>query len=600
MRRIPSLSLILLCLAMPAGAQQATDAVPPEMTTDLSADIADPALRASQEAKREGTSVFAANWMISAAHPEAVKAGADVLRDGGTAADAMVAAQAVLGLVEPQSSGLGGGGFLLYYDAEQGELFTIDGRETAPLDATPLLFQDEAGEPLGFFDAVVGGLSVGVPGTPALMVGAHDRWGEKPMAELLGPAIGLAEGGFTVSARLGAMVAADADRLAVHPETAAYFLPDGVPVKQGDLLQNPDYAATLTLMAEEGVVPFYDGEIATDIVAAVQGAVRPGMLSEWDLRTYTIKERDPVCVEVLAHEVCGMGPPSSGGVAVGQILGMMAAAAPASPPEGAVDTTGEVDALTLMGNVSRLVFADRGRYLADSDFVPVPVKGLLDPGYLRTRAELAGSAEARRAVFPGNPVFDHALLRADHAGRALPSTTHLSIVDSYGSAASLTSSIENAFGSRVMVRGFLLNNQLTDFSFRSHVGGVPVANRVEPGKRPRSSMAPTIVLKDGKPALVIGSPGGSRIIGYVAESVWRYLNGAEIQQAVSGAHAVNRFGRYDVEAGPRAEELSAQLQARGFETEITDLNSGLHAVAVTEDGLAGAADPRREGIAYGE
>ncbi|MGI3169145.1 gamma-glutamyltransferase [Pseudooceanicola sp. C21-150M6] len=590
---------LALCLtAAPLCAQQATDAVPPEMTTDLSAPIEDPALRASQEAKAEGLSVAATSWMISAAHPEAVRVGADVLRAGGTAADAMVAVQAVLGLVEPQSSGLGGGGFLLYYDATSGALTTLDGRETAPMAATPTLFQNASGEPMGFFEAVVGGLSVGVPGTPALMAAAHAKWGTAAWDTLLAPAITMAEDGFPVSARLSAMIAFDQDRLAVHPDTAAYFLPGGTPLAAGDILKNPAYAETLRTLAEQGIDPFYSGPIAEEIVTAVMNAPQPGRLTGWDMRNYLVKERPPTCAEFLDYDVCGMGPPSSGGITVAQILGL-SATADATRDQTSAEPA--LDTATLFGNASRLAFADRGRYIADSDFVPLPVKGLLDPAYLKDRATLATPDAALKEVTPGQPGWDHAMNLADHVGRALPSTTHMSIVDSYGNALSLTSSVENAFGSRLMAGGFLLNNQLTDFSFRSHTDGTPIANSVEPGKRPRSSMAPTIVMQAGKPRLVIGSPGGSRIIGYVAETIWRHLkDGDDIQAAIAAPHMVNRFGTYDIETAPEAEALKARLESRGFKVNITDLNSGLHGVAITDKGLLGAADPRREGIAYGE
>ncbi|WP_407494786.1 gamma-glutamyltransferase [Pseudooceanicola sp. MF1-13] len=606
--RLAPVILSLAC-ALPVAAQQATDAIPPEMTTDLSAPITDPALRTAQEAKQAGRPVTARNWMISAAHPMAVQAGADVLRQGGTAADAMVAAQAMLGLVEPQSSGLGGGGFVLYFDAESGRLSSLDGRETAPRDATPRLFQTEGGEPMGFFQAVVGGLSVGVPGTPALMEGVHQRWGRLPWPDLLAPAISAADQGFEVSARLAAMVGFDQDRLILHPKTAGYFLPEGDPINAGDLLINTAYADTLRAFATGGAQAFYEGPLAEEISMAVANAIQPGLLTPWDMRNYTIKDRDPTCLPFQGYEVCGMGPPSSGGLTVAQILGTadafrngdLGASAIASDPALSVGTEQHLDDLTLLGNAARLAFADRGRYIADSDYVPVPEAGLIAPDYLSTRAAEASETQAIEAAHPGTPEFDHAIDWADHQGRALPSTTHMSIVDQYGNALSMTSSVENAFGSRVMAAGFLLNNQLTDFSFRSHIDGTPIANRVEPGKRPRSSMAPTIVLKDGKPVLVIGSPGGSRIIGYVAETIWRHLvEGHDIQQAIALPHAVNRFGTYDIETGPDAESLATQLQARGFETQIRGLNSGLHGIAITKQGLQGGADPRREGIAYGE
>ena len=577
------LTLVAVCgFATLAPAQQAADAVAPE----------GPGARA----KAEGRPVLAQDWMVVAAHPLASQAGADVLAAGGTAADAMVAVQAVLGLVEPQSSGLGGGAFLVWYDATTRELTTLDGRETAPLAATPRLFQDAAGGPLKFFDAVVGGRSVGTPGTPALMAEAHRRWGRSDWAGLLGPAIRLAEDGFTVSPRLAALVAGDAERLAVHPDTAAYFLPGGVPLVEGNTLRNPAYAATLRVMAGQGADGFYTGELAESIVAAVQGAAgNPGVLEMVDLAIYRVKERAPVCAPYRVWQVCGMGPPSSGALAVGQILGMvqghdLAALGPDNP-----------ESWRLIGDASRLAFADRGRYVADSDFVPVPVQGMLDPSYLQGRAILLAGDDALPEVTAGTPEFDHTLLWADGVTLEQPSTTHISIVDRFGNVLSMTSTIENAFGSRVMAGGFLLNNELTDFSFRSHDDGVPIANRVEPGKRPRSSMAPTIVLRDGAPVLAIGSPGGSSIIGYVTQALIAHLDwGMDVQQAVSMGHALNRFGTYDLEEGTEAEALAAPLQAMGYEVKIGAQTSGLHAIAITADGLQGGADPRREGVALGE
>lgn len=588
-------------LALGAGlveAQEAADAVAPE--SGVSATRAEasgwPAqVEASLAAKEAGAPVTSENWMISAANPHAVAAGADVLRAGGSAADAMVAAQTVLGLVEPQSSGLGGGAFLVWYDGATGELTTLDARETAPLEATPRLFQDDAGEPLKFFDAVVGGRSVGTPGTPALLEAAHRKWGRAPWPSLFEAGIDLAEGGFQVSPRLAGLVARDADRLARFPATAAYFLPGGQPLRTGETLLNPEYAATLRALAKEGATAAYTGPIAAEIVQTVRKAAgNPGVLSQMDLALYQVKERAPVCATYRAYEVCGMGPPSSGALTVGQILGQLdqydlAALGPTNP-----------ESWRLIGDASRLAFADRGRYMADSDFVPVPTKGLVDPDYLTKRGQLLSGDVALTEVAPGRPEFDHALNWADDEALEFASTSHISIVDRYGNALSMTTTIENAFGSRLMTNGFLLNNELTDFSFRTHRDGVPIANRLEPGKRPRSSMAPTIVLRDGKPVLVIGSPGGSRIIGYVAKSIIAWADwGMDIQQAVALPHAVNRFGTYDVEAGTDAAQLAAPLADMGFKVNERDLNSGLHAIQIGS-GLTGAADPRREGVAYGE
>lgn len=594
MRHVFLALLASTALVSQAYSQQAADAVAPEAATTGGFEALSPAVEASLQAKRAGQPVESENWMIAAANPHAVEAGAEILRAGGSAADAMVAVQTVLGLVEPQSSGLGGGAFLVWFDAASGKLTTLDGRETAPLAATPTLFQDENGEPLKFFDAVVGGRSVGTPGTPALMAEAHRRWGRAPWPSLFEAGIKMAKDGFTVSPRLAGLIEGDADRLSRFPTTAEYFLPGGTALKAGDVRVNAEYAQTLRSLAGRGMDGFYTGPIAADVVRTVtQAAGNPGVLSAMDLALYQIKERAPVCVTYRAFEVCGMGPPSSGALTVGQILGMLGqydlAALGADNPQS----------WRLIGDASRLAFADRGRFMADSDYVPMPTQGLIAPEYLAQRAALLGGEVALPEVAPGSPEFDHALW-ADGEAIELPSTSHISIVDQYGNVLSMTTTVENAFGSRLMVRGFLLNNELTDFSFRSHRDGVPIANRMEPGKRPRSSMAPTIVMQAGKPVLAIGSPGGSRIIGYVATSIIAWVDwGMDVQQAVSLPHAVNRFGTYDLEEGTAAAEMETALSEMGYEVKLRGLNSGLHAIEIG-DHLSGAADPRREGIALGE
>lgn len=592
MRRIAT--AFFLCCAGGAFAQQAADAIAPEAAGTGAFMGMSPDVTAAFKVKDAGQPVIGDKWMVAAANPHAVKAGADVLANGGTAADALVAVQAMLGLVEPQSSGLGGGAFLVWYDAQSGEITTLDGRETAPLAATPQLFQDAQGAPLKFFDAVVGGRSVGTPGTPALLEAVHTRWGNQPWGDLLAPAAAMAEKGFAVSPRLAGLVAEDAERLASSDTTAAYFLPDGAPVQAGDILVNSEYARTLAAMAVGGADAFYSGKIAQDIVATVQGATgNPGVLSEVDLSVYQVKERPAVCAAYRGHDVCGMGPPSSGALAVGQILGMLESYDLSAGPRDA-------NVLRLIGDAARLAFADRGRYVADSDYVPVPVKGMLEPAYLAGRAALLAGDDALPEVAPGRPTFDHALNWADDRAIELPSTSHISIVDSMGNVASMTTTIENGFGSRLMTNGFLLNNELTDFSFRSHVDGVPIANRVEPGKRPRSSMAPTIVMKDGKPVLAVGSPGGSRIIGYVAGAIIAHIDwGLDVQQAAALPHAVNRFGTYDVEDGTDMVVLVDALENLGYKTSTRALTSGLHMISLGET-LSGGADPRREGIALGE
>lgn len=563
------------------SAQQATDSVAPEPSSSVAAMHVQP--------------VTSNKWMISAANPLAAKAGARILQAGGTAADAAIAVQLVLGLVEPQSSGLGGGAFVIYYDANTKQLSTLDGRETAPFLATPRLFQDSQGKPLKFFDAVVGGRSVGVPGTPKLLEALHQRWGTTKWPNLFEDAIMLAANGFPVSPRLEKLIARDAKRLAIHPTTSAYFLPGGSPLKSGHILKNQAYAKTLLQLSNDGVAPFYAGPIANDIVSTAASAKNPGLLHSEDLRRYKIIERDPVCINYRKHDVCGMGPPSSGALTVGQILGMLA------PFDLKSLGPDNVESWRLIGDASRLAFADRGRYMADSDYVPLPVKGLVDPAYLASRSALLQTDKALEKVSAGTPKWDHARLFADDEAIEFPSTSHISIVDQYGNALSMTTTIENGFGSRLMVRGFLLNNELTDFSFRSHKNGVPIANRVEPGKRPRSSMSPTIVMKNGKPKFVIGSPGGSQIIGYVAKTIIAYLDWSmNVQQAINLPHLVNRFGTYDLEKGTSAETLAPKLEAKGFKVKIRNLNSGLHGIVITGQGFQGGADPRREGIVLGE
>lgn len=593
-----SISFLALTLSLPAPllAQQAADAVDPEAASGLStfAELSE-AAQAAQSQKDAGAPTIADNWMVAAANPLAVEAGAAVLRDGGTAADAMVAVQAVLGLVEPQSSGLGGGAFLVWYDANSGEVTTLDGRETAPLAVTPTLFQTDDGEPMGFWDAVIGGRSVGTPGTPKLMEEAHARWGNAEWAGLFEAAIGLADDGFAVSERLAGSIEGGAERLQTFSRTADYFFPGGTALQAGDTLVNAEYANTLRLIAAHGTDIFYEGAIADDIVATVRTAAgNPGVLSSTDLAVYEVVERDPVCVPYRSYEVCGMGPPSSGALTVGQILGML------DRYDLAAMGPDDVNAWRLIGDASRLAFADRGRYMADSDYVPMPTAGLTAAPYLDERAALLETDAALAEVTPGSPEWDHAMLWGDDQSLELPSTSHISIVDQYGNALSMTTTIENGFGSRLMVRGFLLNNELTDFSFRTHDEGFPIANRIEPGKRPRSSMSPTIVMDDGAPSLVIGSPGGSRIIGYVAQAIVAHVDwGMDVQQAVSMPHLVNRFGTYDLEEGTDATSFEAALTEMGFEVNVRDLNSGLHAIQVGET-LSGGADPRREGIALGE
>lgn len=571
-----------LALAAPASAQfapQSSDRYAPEIATGV-------APKPLVKAKR---------WMAATANPLASEAAAEMLRAGGSAVDAAIAAQLVLGLVEPQSSGLGGGAFLLHWSAETKSLAALDGRETAPAAATPTLFQNPQGEPLGFLDAVIGGRSVGAPGAPRLLEAAHRKFGKVAWRRLFEPALRHAQEGFVVSPRLATQIAGDARNLSRSPATAAYFLPGGAPLKAGDILRNPAYAETLRAMRDGGADAFYSGPIATDIVAAVRGTANPGLLAEADLDRYAVVEREAICAPYRAYEICGMPPPSSGGIAVAQILGMLeetdlAALGPDSPQPW-----------RLIGDASRLAFADRERYVADPAFAPQPTKGLVARDYLAERAKLLAGDRALTSAPAGAPKFSHALNFAPDKALEFAGTSHLSIVDGDGNVVSMTTTIESGFGSRLMVRGFLLNNELTDFSFRSHVEGAPVANRVEPGKRPRSSMAPTIVLQGGRPVLSVGSPGGSQIIGYVAKTLIAHLDwGMDVAAATAAPNMLNRNGPFELEKGTKAETMAEPLKALGFEVRIADMTSGAQAIAITPDGLEGGVDPRREGLAVGE
>jgi len=572
------------------------------------------------EGPKVGTSTSA---MVVAAHPLASRAGSELLAAGGTAADAAVAVQAMLTLVEPQSSGIGGGAFALYFDAERDRLEAWDGREVAPARADESLFLDEDGDPMGFFAAVVGGRSVGVPGVVAMLGEVWSRHGQRPWAELFEPAIRAAESGFEVTPRLSHLLSRD-PLFRTMPAARALYYPDGRAPAPGTTLRNPALAEALSKIAEVGPSALYEGELAENIIEAVRSAVQPaewqmvanvallglelpgwtlsadqphpGHLTETDLAAYRPVERAPVCLPFRDRwEVCGMPPPTSGGVTVLQILGLL----DRFPARSEVR---DPAALHLLAEASRLAFADRNRYLADPDFVEVPTEGLLSADYLDARAKLidpersTGDAEAGSP--PGAPTA-----RRDGADRARPSTSHFSIVDAGGDLVSMTTSVENAFGSRVVVDGYVLNNQLTDFSFSPRSGDRWVANRVQPGKRPRSSMAPMIVFdrSTGEPVLAVGSPGGSRIIGYVASTLVAMLDGGlDPGAAVQLPHVINRNGPTELEDrgwtddAERAAAVEA-LEARGHQVEVRAMSSGLHVLRRVGSAWVGAADPRREG-----
>ncbi|MGB0682692.1 MAG: gamma-glutamyltransferase [Magnetovibrionaceae bacterium] len=548
---------------------------------------------ASQVREDQKTVVQSKVWMAVTANPLASQAAADVLTRGGSAVDAAIAAQMVLNVVEPQSSGIGGGGFLLHYEARGKRVTSYDGRETAPAAATPERFLKPDGQPMGFFEALVGGRSVGVPGLVALLGLAHAEHGQLPWAELFEPAIRLAREGFRVSPRLAGLIARDKHLGTFETTRALFYHPDGTPLKQGQILKNETLARVFTTIAEQGPGAFYTGWIAEDIVRHVTSArQQPGDLTLDDLAAYKATKREPVCGFYRGSRVCGMGPPSSGATTVLQILGLLEA----FPPDAL--KPGTLGRAHLLSEAGKLAFADRGAYLGDADFVEVPVEEMLARDYLADRSKLIDPTKAMEKARPG---LDQDRAEAEVLARGL-STTHLSIVDSEGNAVAMTTSIENAFGSRLVSNGFLLNNQLTDFAFRPRDdAGILRANAVAPNKRPRSSMAPTLVL-DEKGTLIAatGSPGGSSIIGYVAGSLSLILDhGFDPQAAVNAGHVVNRNGPTDLEQGTEAEALQPGLEALGHKTRVRPMTSGLHIILHRGGILSGGADPRREGLAIG-
>jgi len=553
--------------------------------------------------------------MAAAANPLAAEAGREMLRRGGSAIDAAIAMQAVLTLVEPQSSGIGGGAFIVLWDGKA--VRTYDGRETAPAGASEKLFIQADGKPMPFAAAQIGGRSVGTPGVLRALELAHRKHGRLEWATLFEPAIKLAEQGFRISPRLHSMIAADT-ALPSSPEMAAYFLnADGSPKAVGTLLKNPALAGVLSRIAHEGPSALYEGPVAAEIVAKVQGHGNPGSLSLSDLKGYAARERAPLCTDYKRWQVCGMAPPSSGGIAVAQILGTLqaleqrdsrSALAPLKPlpsdkPAGIEPAP---QAVHLISEAERLAYADRAQYVADADFVPVPLKGLVDPAYLASRANLIGPRSMGIAK-PGTPPGIQVAYAPDRSPLRI-STSQVVAVDDQGGAVSMTTTVESAFGSHLMVQGFMLNNQMTDFSFIPEENGQKVANRVEPGKRPRSSMAPTLIFdrQSGEFLAAIGSPGGSQIIEYVAKSVIGLLDwNLDPQAAINLPNFGSRNGATELEQGQFSPTLIQALKDQGHTVSEIDMTSGTQAIVRVRDAqgkasLAGGADPRREGEALGD
>ncbi|MDJ0919638.1 MAG: gamma-glutamyltransferase [Henriciella sp.] len=538
--------------------------------------------------------------MVAAADPRAVEAGLEVLRQGGHAVDAAIAVHAVLGLVEPQSSGIGGGAFMVVYDRASDQTIVYDGRETAPSDIDENLFMQD-GEVLNYISSWQSGIATGVPSTIALYEAAHDAHGQLAWDGLFDSAITLADDGFVVQPRLASFLTNERllsfTMLDDYPASSAYFFPDGEPLQVGDVRDNPDYAETLRAVATGGADAFYEGEIAEAIVAAVAEEPRPGTLSLEDIANYEIIVREPLCGAWRAYTICSAPPPSSGGITQNMIAGLYDRLL----PEGAQDEDAYLKAFV---DAQRLAYADRDHYVADADMVMVPTEQLIDPAYLDVRATEA--FEPAALPTPGDPGLVLGTgsivgMWGQDPTEDAPGTTHLSIVDNYGNVVSMTATVESIFGTSRLVKGFFLNNELTDFAREPTKNGKPVANAPAPGKRPRSSMSPTIIFDEaGEPKLVTGSPGGNSIVAYTAKTVLGVLDwGKTPQEAIELPNIVARGPKVNVEIDrPGGPEAAEALRQMGYDVlEREGENSGLHTILVTEDGLEGGADPRREGVA---
>ncbi|MDW8324254.1 MAG: gamma-glutamyltransferase [Burkholderiales bacterium] len=534
-------------------------------------------------------------YMAVTAHPQATRAALSILARGGSAVDAAIGAQLVLNVVEPQSSGIGGGGFLLHYEHASGKVLVYDGRETAPAAARSDRFLRADGSPLPFREAVTGARAVGVPGLVAMLWQAHQAHGRLPWSELFQPAIALAEEGFTVSPRLHRLLALDAALPRQPAARALYYDAAGQALPVGSRVRNPALAEALRRIARDGPGAFYQGALAQRLVAALrERSAQPDVPTLEDLAGYRAQVRPALCRPYRGHRVCS-APPPAGGLSVLQLLGLLEQR-PAADPR-------TVPAIHRFAEAGRLVYADRARYLADPDYVPVPVQGLLDAAYLAARARLIDDEASLGRAAPGTPPdVAPADLSPAAEGAERSATTHLTVVDAEGNAVALTSSIEDAFGSRILVEGFLLNNQLTDFAFLPAIDGLPVANRVEGGKRPLSAMSPTLVFDpQGRLMAVLGSPGGSRIINYVARAVSALIDGRlPPDEVVALPHVGSRNGPTELEVGRIPPTVAQALRERGHEVVFAEMTSGLALIVRTPEGWAGAADPRREGLAAGE
>lgn len=531
--------------------------------------------------------------MIATNHPAATKAGRAVLEAGGTAIDAAIAAQAVLGLVEPQSSGLGGGGFILYWDAATRRLISYDGRERAPQAAGPGRFLGADGQPMERGAAIRTGLSIGVPGLAALLDHAHKRHGRKPWPSLWQPAIQLADKGFPVSPRLHALLERRKARGFGDAARGYFFDARGNPHPVGHVLPNPDLARTMRAIAEGGAAAFYTGALADELMAGLQSRFTPPSdMARDDLAHYRVIEREPVCAPYRGLKVCSMGPPSSGGIAIGQILGLLA-------PFDLGTTPLNPRALHLIAEAQKLAYADRNAYIADPGFTALP-DGLLAARYLDGRRSALRTFSAQSQAAPGQP--DPTRDPSSDATMESRGTTHISVVDADGNALAMTTTIEAGFGAREMVAGFLLNNQLTDFAFfNADRAGRPLANRLAAYKRARSTMSPTLVFgPDGRPIIVTGSPGGTRIILYVIKTLVAVIDwGLDIQTAIALPNFGSRNGPFELEVGDHVPRMIAPLRALGHEVRAQDMTSGLNGIVITPEGLFGGVDPRREGFADG-